>query len=710
MFIFTYTGAILTIICFGIAILIIKKNSNLARLLGLIVLSDAGWIGANALTDIATTRFSVVLWSGIALICGSLYIGFYLCFIEAFTNHKLSKLKLVIFFTPIAIITLFAFSKYDVGEVFFPVNEPAQFVPGILYYFSLAYCFTGLLYIAIKLAFHYQISNIKKRAQIIYLELGFFVSILGGVIFIILLPLMGELRFFNLGPQFSVFFIGFTSYAIIRHQLLDIKIVIQRGLIYSTLFSVIAVVYILGVLIVGFIFQQITNTAMVIVGILTTAAGIYGVPRLEKFFRRETDKIFFKDKYDYSEAVYSLSEILNRNINLETLLSKITDELREILKTQSVHIIMPGQKLVFSHDKITRKTKIDLPPELVQAIEVNPDTVLVLSDIPREIAELEGAKDESRRRGLEQAQSFGDQYGVEVAVAIKSSGQLSGLIALGKKMSGDYYTGEDINLLKTLACQAAVALENAQLYETVRKHSQELEKKVNERTENLKRLQEEQKQMMLEIAHGLQTPLTIIKGELSLLANQVENKKEIKHLEHTIDHVSRFIYDMLRLARQESASDVKKEKMNLSETLEDLTENIRIITGDKNIEISGQIQPGINISGDKAEIEEMIMNLSSNSLKYMKPRQRGKIVFALCRKGKQAILTISDNGIGIGAEHLPHIFTKLYRIRDESHIDKQGTGLGLAICKKIVERHGGTIKAESEVGQGTKFIISFPAL
>ena len=216
--------------------------------------------------------------------------------------------------------------------------------------------------------------------------------------------------------------------------------------------------------------------------------------------------------------------------------------------------------------------------------------------------------------------------------------------------------------------------------------------------------------MMLEIAHGLQTPLTIIKGELSFLAGQVENKKEIKHLEHTIDHVSRFIYDMLRLARQENADEAKREKVDLSETLEELIENIKIITGDQDIEISGNIKSGISIMGDKPEIEELVMNLSSNSLKYMKPRQKGKIIFDLYRKGRQAVLIITDNGIGIGAEHLPHIFTKLYRIRDESRIDKQGTGLGLAISKKIVERHGGTIAAESEVGKGTKFIINFPAI
>jgi len=643
-------------------------------------------------------------------------ILFFFLFVVIFKDIKKEPIKDNKFIITLALLfvslVLFLPSRFVIGNIEIYYDKPPM---GNLKDFYGYFFILFMVYVAGKsillLLKNYKNSNFKRKLQTKYIIFGGIIFITGGIIFDAFLPtIFNDERFYSVGPLFFIFFIGFTSYAIIRHQLLDIKIVIQRGLIYSVLFSIIAVVYILGVLIAGFFLQQITNTTMIVIGILTTAAGIYGVPRLEKFFRRETDKIFFKDKYDYSEAVYNLSEILNRNINLETLLSKITDELQAILKAESVHIIIPEQKIIFSHDKMIRRTKIDLSPDLIRAIETHPDTVLVVSDVPREIEELADAKDDSRRRALEQARRFGEQYGVEVAVAIKSSGRLSGLVALGKKMSGDYYTGEDLNLLKTLACQAAVALENAQLYETVRNHSRELEKKVSERTENLKKLQEEQKQMMLEIAHGLQTPLTIIKGELSFLAGQVENKKEIKHLEHTIDHVSRFIYDMLRLARQENADEAKREKVDLSETLEELIENIKIITGDQDIEISGNIKSGISIMGDKPEIEELVMNLSSNSLKYMKPRQKGKIIFDLYRKGRQAVLIITDNGIGIGAEHLPHIFTKLYRIRDESRIDKQGTGLGLAISKKIVERHGGTIAAESEVGKGTKFIINFPAI
>ncbi len=383
-------------------------------------------------------------------------------------------------------------------------------------------------------------------------------------------------------------------------------------------------------------------------------------------------------------------------------------KLLEILRPESLYIIVPGQNLIFSHDKIIRKTKVGLSAELTRAIEIHPDTVLVISDIPQELDALPKGETGERRRSLEQALSFGADYGIEMAIAIKSGTHLSGLVALGKKLSGDYYTSEDINLLKTFACQAAVAFENAQLYEKVKNHSKELEKKVVERTENIKSLQEEQRQMMMEIAHGLQTPLTIIRGELSLLNNQIKDKKEIGRLEHNIDHISRFIYDMLRLVRQERDGEERKTVFSLSELLEESIDNIKIITEDKNIDVAGNIEPDIDIFGDKSEIEELLMNLASNSLKFMKPGQRGKIILDLYRKGKEAVLIVADDGIGIDKKHISHIFEKMYRISNESFPDKKGTGLGLAICKKIVEKHGGAIRAESRLGQGTKFIIELP--
>ena len=250
-------------------------------------------------------------------------------------------------------------------------------------------------------------------------------------------------------------------------------------------------------------------------------------------------------------------------------------------------------------------------------------------------------------------------------------------------------------------------MEKSQLYEKVKDYSIDLEKKVKERILEIKTLQEEQKQMMLEISHGLQTPLTIIKGELHTLENQVKNKKNIEYLEKNIDRISRFIYDMLKLARMENQKDkIEKENFNLSELLFDLIESFKIITMKKNISVNSDIEKNIFFNGSKKEIEELVMNIVSNSVKYFGEKKNKEINFILKKKDNLIELSIADTGIGIKKEKIAKLFSRFYRAGD----DNRGTGLGLAICKEIVSRHLGEIKVESKEGEGTKLIILLPLI
>src|SRR3989339_662900 len=477
----------------------------------------------------------------------------------------------------------------------------------------------------------------KKRQQIKYVILGGIVAILGGMIFVVLLPLFGIEEFYSIGPLFFMFFIGFTSYAIIKHQLLDIRIIIQRSIIYSFSLAFIVALY----LVLLFIFEFI-----------------------------------FKNKYNYSVVLYEIIEILNNNISLEVLLEKIFNKFKKILKVEKIRIIVLGQGIVFDEYANLRSIREEFPSEFEEMIVGHNNSVLTNFDIYKLLEKIDhqNKKDLVYKKVLERAQKLEKENDFEIFVAMISRKKLIGLMFLGRKMSGDDYTKEDINLLKTFAHQAAVALEKSQLYEKAKDYSRELEKKVKKRTSRISGLQEEQKQMMLEIAHGLQTPLTIIKGQLSALQEEIKHSEKIESLEKSIDRISKFIYAMLRSAKLDSRDKSEYKLINLS-----------------------------------ALLEEFSMNLISNSIKYMNEDRENKIIINLYRhknKHNKAILTIEDTGIGISSEHLPNLFSKFYRIKDDTKT--KGTGLGLVICKKIVEKHNGRIKVESQVGKGTKFIIDFP--
>jgi len=239
--------------------------------------------------------------------------------------------------------------------------------------------------------------------------------------------------------------------------------------------------------------------------------------------------------------------------------------------------------------------------------------------------------------------------------------------------------------------------------------AEELEEKVRQRTANIAGLQEGQRQMMQEMAHGLQTPITILKGELIQLRQIASDGKKIKSIERSIDRVSKFIYDMLRLAKLESETkDAKKEIFDLSRLLNELIESYEIIANEKNIKIDHKIAKRINFFGNEKAIEEMITNLVSNSVEYIKEDGDKKISLNLRQNQDSIELIVADNGIGIDKQDISKLFQRFYRAGNKEPARHKGTGLGLAICKEIIQKHNGSIRVESEKNEGAKFIVTFP--
>jgi signal transduction histidine kinase len=551
----------------------------------------------------------------------------------------------------------------------------------------------------------------KKKRQIQYVVFGGTIAILGGSLFDAFLPwILNDERFYSIGPLFFVFFIGCTSYAIIKHQLLDIKFIIQRGLIYSILVSIFTGLYLAALSFLGFFFQQNTDSTIILSAGITMLAGIYGAPRIEKFFQKITDKIFFKDKYDYSEAIFLLSEALNRNLSLEPLLKEIIPIINSVVRPQNINIILPSQNMAIDGTGMIRKGADAIPSGLVEAAArrksgiFTKEYILSLAGKPAKENLAEGKRQFAL---LKEAEKLMMKYNAEAAFAVRSENKLLAAVFLGPKKSGDYYMDTDIKFLNTFAFQAAVALEKTDLYEQVRSYSEELEERVHRRTEKIRGLQVVQKQMMLEIAHGLQTPLTIINTELESLEQKHDDCQELGKVKKSIDRISHFIYDMLRLSKLEAdESPIKSEKFDLSALCFDLIEEFEVIAKNKGINIVNDIEKGIQIHGSPDEIGELLTNLVSNSVKYIGEGREKIIHISLRRENGKIILSVEDTGIGIPKEYLSRLFNRFFRVEESAHMKKKGTGLGLAICKRIAERHNAKISVESGA-KGSIFTVVF---
>ncbi len=237
-----------------------------------------------------------------------------------------------------------------------------------------------------------------------------------------------------------------------------------------------------------------------------------------------------------------------------------------------------------------------------------------------------------------------------------------------------------------------------------------LEEKVRERTKEVWKLVKQKDDFIKQLGHDLKTPLTPIISLLPLVKEKVKDE-EVKRLldiiSRNITYIKDLVTDTLSLAQLSTPSyKLKLENLNLRSVVDEcLGENEHLIKV-KDMRPLNEIDESISVKADKLRLKEVFANLISNSVKYT-PRG-GWIRFCAKRSGKEVIVEVRDNGIGLTEEQKERIFEEFYKA-DESRHDISSSGLGLSICKKIVEKHGGRIWAESEgIGKGTSIFFTLP--
>ncbi len=231
-----------------------------------------------------------------------------------------------------------------------------------------------------------------------------------------------------------------------------------------------------------------------------------------------------------------------------------------------------------------------------------------------------------------------------------------------------------------------------------------------------KRLLEEEKSKVRSIAdatHEFRTPLAVIKGNVDLaLEGKGKNKKSpksaLRAINYEINHLSGILTDLSLLTSKswELKSRVAFEKINLKSFIATVVARCKTLSYKKNISISSRMIPNLTISGDKVYLEKMLVNLVRNSILY--GSLDGHTIIDV-KKYKQSIsINVTDDGIGISKEDLPHIFERFYRVDKFHRSGGNSIGLGLAIVKWIAEIHGGEVSAKSIIGKGSVFSVILP--
>lgn len=225
---------------------------------------------------------------------------------------------------------------------------------------------------------------------------------------------------------------------------------------------------------------------------------------------------------------------------------------------------------------------------------------------------------------------------------------------------------------------------------------------------------EKQKQFIADASHELKTPLAVIQTNTDvLLANREDTignqAKWLHYIKLETDRMSKLTNDLLYLTEMESArATVLYNPFNLSEAVETILLTMEAVIFEKQLQLDYDIEPDLMVHGSSEQIQQVVLILLDNALKYTNPN--GSVTISLKSQHQDVVLTVSNTGKGIAPEHLSRIFDRFYRTDVSRSRQQGGYGLGLAIAKSIVEQHKGKLYAKSTIGETTSFYLHLTRL
>lgn len=224
------------------------------------------------------------------------------------------------------------------------------------------------------------------------------------------------------------------------------------------------------------------------------------------------------------------------------------------------------------------------------------------------------------------------------------------------------------------------------------------------------------RQFSIDVSHELRTPITIIRGQMEVALFTAQTAEQYRDAIvsslQDIERLSQIVRALLLLSQAETGQVIlQKSQLDLAAVVADITEQFEIPAEGAQVRISatGTSEP-LWVEADRVQVERMLSNLLSNAVKFTP--EGGEVRVKLTRRENQAELIVEDTGVGIPADHLPHIFDRFYRVSSPSASasPEKGLGLGLSFVAWIAKAHGGSVNVESEPGRGTRFVILLPAL
>jgi signal transduction histidine kinase len=381
------------------------------------------------------------------------------------------------------------------------------------------------------------------------------------------------------------------------------------------------------------------------------------------------------------ERLMEISRQLNSTLDLGALLNRIIKAACELTDTETASILLVDQKtgeLRFEAASNMSRGAMDalvvpLEGSLAGWVVQHGEPVLVedVRNDPRFFKNVDETIDFKTRNLL--------------GVPMIAHNKVIGVVQAINKKQETVWTEDDINTLSTLAAQAAIAIENARLFQ--------------------------QSDFISEMVHELRTPLAALKASTTLLlrAELPEDRRRdiITTMQGETDRLARMTTDFLDLARLESGrTRLEISPFSAAAFIRECVDVVQHQASDRGVKVTIEADEALILNADRGKVKQVMLNLLTNAIKYN--RENGEIfVTVTLPESALAKVEVRDTGYGISEESQKHMFEKFYRAADTAGFTT-GTGLGLVIAKRIIEAHGGEMGFSSALGVGTTFYVTLP--
>lgn len=542
----------------------------------------------------------------------------------------------------------------------------------------------------------------KEERMRLFLAITLLICLVGGAFFNLVLPWVGIYSLISFGPLFTFLMVAAIFYAIARHGLFDIKLAVIRSMTYVLTLGTLTTLYLL---VTFFIFSHLlgqgSTVDQTILNVTLTLASAFAFQPIKRFFDRWTNRLFYKDIYSADDFYGQLNQVLTSTTTLKVMLTRTARLIGTTLKAEQVHF--------FVHTESERSVSVGtegyrhVPIADFEILSMFDGKILLADDdVPPEIRRIMI----SHRLGI--------------VMPLRRKNTIIGFLCLGEHRNS-HFTHRDLRVLKTISDELVIAIQNAASVQAVRELNEHLEQRIETATKELRasnaqlhRLDEVKDEFISMASHQLRTPLTSIKGYISMLlegdAGKVskEQARLLQEAFNSSERMVRLISDFLNVSRLQTGKFVvDKHPVDLVKLVQSELDALKqsALTRGHSFTFK-QPKDLALVAVDENKLQQVIMNFADNALYYSK---EPSVIKVSLRKIDNAVqFTIKDSGIGVPKEQQEQLFTKFFRATNARKQRPDGTGVGLFLAKKVIDAHDGEIIFASTEGKGSTFGFRLP--